>query len=312
MKLPRWTEENIPDQTGRVAIVTGSNTGLGFCTAHRLAEKGASVVLACRSAEKSEVARKKILEMVPNANIELIPLDLTLQQSVKEFVAAYQDTHDRLDLLINNAGVMMCPFARTEDGYELQIATNHFGHFTLTALLLPLLMKTENSRIVSVSSMAARMGSIHFDDLNYIEREYNKMEAYSQTKLANLLFARELNRRLEAAGSKTISLAAHPGWTQTDLQRHSILFKILNPFFAMPSPRGSLPTLRAATDRNAKGGKFYGPHGFNEMKGYPVLVNPEKGKNSEAINWDDSKRLFDMSEDITGVKFEFNKVAEKA
>ncbi len=311
MKLPRWTEENIPDQTGRVAIVTGSNTGIGFYTALYLAEKGASVVMACRTAEKASKARDRILAKVPDANIELIPLDLSSQQSVKEFATAYEDSHDKLDLLINNAGVMMCPFERTGDGYELQLGTNHFGHFTLTALLLPLLMKTENSRIVTVSSMAARMGSINFRDLNYTERKYDKMEAYSQTKLANLLFARELNKRLKDAGSSTVSLAAHPGWTATDLQRHVGIFRFLNFFIAMPTPKGSLPTLRAAVDRNAKGGKFYGPHGFNEMKGYPVLVNPEKGKNAEAVNWDDSKKLFDMTEDITGIKFEFG-VAEKA
>ncbi len=303
--MEKWTQNDITDQKGKTAIVTGSNTGIGFYTAKFLAEKGAHVIMACRSRKKAEAAKARIVNDVPNASLELMELDLSSQASVKKFAQKFSKKYSTLDLLINNAGVMMCPFSRTEDGFELQLATNHFGHFTLTGLLLPKLMKIENSRIVSVSSMAARFGKIAFDDPNYHNRPYDKMKAYGQTKLANLLFGRELNRRLEEAGKSTIALIAHPGWTSTDLQRHSPIAKFMNLFFAMPTWKGSLPTLRAATDPEAQGGKYYGPGGRMEMRGWPVLVNPEVGRNAEAVNWPDAKRLWEMSEELTQTRYEF-------
>ncbi|MDP8205600.1 MAG: oxidoreductase [Candidatus Electryonea clarkiae] len=299
-----WTQKDIPDQSGRIAIVTGSNTGLGFHTVRFLVEKNAKVVMACRSQEKAKTARDNILGDFPDAGIDLITLDLSRQASVREFAAAYREKYDKLDLLINNAGVMMCPFDRTEDGFELQLGTNHFGHFALTGLLMPTLLATENSRIVTLSSMAARSGRIDFDDLNFEKRLYKEMEAYGQTKLANLLFARELQRRFEEAGHKTLSLAAHPGWTATDLQRHVGVFKYLNYIVAMPAPKGSLPTMRAATEPGVKGGDYFGPDGWMEMRGYPVVVDPTVGRNAEAVNFPDAKRLWEVSEELTGVKYE--------
>jgi NAD(P)-dependent dehydrogenase (short-subunit alcohol dehydrogenase family) len=296
--MKKWTLDNIPDQSGRVANVTGANTGIGFETAAALAAKNATVVMACRNRQKAEDAMDKIRERTPDAKLEFIELDLASLASVERFAAAYRAGHERLDLLINNAGVMVPPLGQTEDGFELQFGCNHLGHFALTGRLLDLLEATPGARVVTVSSMAHRRGKMDFDNLN-AEKGYRKMPAYGQSKLANLLFTFELQRRLEAAGSSLVATAAHPGWTGTDLQRHSAVIKFLNNFFAQTPPMGALPTLRAAVDPEAAGGDYYGPKGFYEMRGYPTKV----GTTPAAKNELDARRLWEVSEKLTGVSF---------
>jgi NAD(P)-dependent dehydrogenase (short-subunit alcohol dehydrogenase family) len=289
----------MPDQTGRVAIVTGANTGIGFETAAALAAKNARVIMACRNRQKAEDAMARIRERTPEAELELIELDLASLASVERFATAFREGHERLDLLINNAGVMVPPLGHTEDGFELQFGCNHLGHFALTGRLLDLIEATSSSRIVNVSSMAHRYGTMDFDNLN-AEKGYDKMPAYGQSKLANLLFTFELQRRLEAKKSSVKATAAHPGWTGTDLQRHSGLIRFFNFFFAQTPPMGALPTLRAATDPDAKGGDYFGPKGFYEMRGYPKKV----GTTPAARNELDARRLWEISEKLTGVSFE--------
>ncbi len=296
--MSKWNLDNMPDQTGRITIVTGANTGIGFETAAALASKNATVVLACRNRQKAEDAMQKIRERTPDADLEFIELDLASLASVEKFAETYRSGHDRLDLLINNAGVMIPPFGTTEDGFELQFGCNHLGHFALTGRLLDLLEATPGARVVNVSSIAHRQGTMDFDNLN-AEKGYRSMPAYGQSKLANLLFTFELQRRLEGAGSAVKATASHPGWTGTDLQRHSGLFRVLNHFFAQTPPMGALPTLRAATDAEAEGGDYFGPKGFYEMRGYPIAV----GTTPAAKNELDARRLWEVSEKLTNVSF---------
>ena len=296
--MTKWTHDRIPDQTGRTAVVTGSNTGIGFETAATLAAKHAAVVLACRDRQKADDAIRRIRARTPSARLELIELDLASLASVNRFADAFRADHDRLDLLINNAGVMIPPFALTEDGFELQFGCNHLGHFALTGRLVDLLEATPGARVVNVASLAHRYGAMDFDNLN-AEKGYDKMKAYGQSKLANLLFTSELRRRLERAGSGLMATAAHPGWTGTDLQRHSAFIMLANRFFAQTPPLGALPTLRAATDPEAAGGDYYGPRGFLEMRGYPKKV----GAAPAAANDVDARRLWQVSEELTGVAF---------
>ena len=301
MTTEHWTADRIGDLAGRVAIVTGANTGIGKETARALAQKGARVVLACRSAARGEDALRDLREAPLAGTVELELLDLSSLASVRDFAGRFKGRTDRLDLLINNAGVMMPPASKTAEGFELQFGTNHLGHFALTGLLADLLLGTEGSRVVTVSSEAHKWGEINFDDLQWEARPYKKMAAYGQSKLANLIFAYELQRRLGAAGSGTRSLAAHPGWTGTDLQRNSSLFRFFNPMFAMKPWQGALPTLRAATDPEAAGGLFFGPDGFMGMRGYPVPGT----SNSTSHDEDSARRLWEVSEALTGVSFPF-------
>jgi len=296
--MKRWTLDQMPDQTGRVAIVTGANTGIGFETAAALAAGNATVVLACRSGKKAEEAMRRIRQRTPETHLEYIELDLASLASVERFAESYRAAHDRLDLLINNAGVMIPPLGRTEDGFELQFGCNHLGHFALTGRLMDTLAATPGARVVNVSSMAHRYGVMDFDNLN-AEKRYEKIPAYGQSKLANLLFTFELQRRLERIGSGVLATAAHPGWTGTDLQRHSSVIAFLNHFFAQSPPMGALPTLRAATDPMAAGGDYYGPRGFYEMRGYPKKVETSPAARNEL----DAHRLWEVSEDLTGVAF---------
>lgn len=300
MTTEHWTADRIGDLAGRVAIVTGANTGIGKETARALAQKGARVVLACRSAARGEDALRDLREAPLAGTVELELLDLSSLASVRDFAGRFKGRTDRLDLLINNAGVMMPPASKTAEGFELQFGTNHLGHFALTGLLADLLLGTEGSRVVTVSSEAHKWGEINFDDLQWEARPYKKMAAYGQSKLANLIFAYELQRRLGAAGSGTRSLAAHPGWTGTDLQRNSSLFRFFNPILAMRPWQGALPTLRAATDPAAAGGVFFGPHGFMGMRGYPVPVTSTPASRDEDI----ARRLWEISEALTGVSFQ--------
>jgi NAD(P)-dependent dehydrogenase (short-subunit alcohol dehydrogenase family) len=300
MSTKRWTYEDVPRQGGRVAIVTGANTGIGFEAARALAKKGARVILGCRSREKGEAAVARIETEKPEEKPELALLDLADLKSVHRFADEVLGGSERLDLLINNAGVMACPESRTAQGFERQFGVNHLGHFALTALLMPLVSRTPESRVVTVSSQAHRAGSIVFDDLDFSRRGYNPMGAYGQSKLANLLFTFELQRRLEASGADTIAVAAHPGWTATDLQRHAWYARWLNPLFAMSTEKGALPTLRAATAPDANGGDYYGPGGFYEMWGYPERV----GSSDAAQSLEDAERLWTVSEELTGARFD--------
>ena len=297
--MTAWTFNDIPDQTGRTAIVTGANTGLGLETARMLALKGADVVLACRNLDKGQAALAQILADRPAGSATLAALDLSDLDSVAAFASSFTASHERLDLLINNAGVMVPPLGRTRQGFELQFGTNHLGHFALTGRLLPLLQHTPGARVVVVASTAQRAGRINFDDLNWERRSYRAWGAYGQSKLANMLFALELQRRLAASDAQVRATAAHPGWTATDLQRTTGFVRLLNPLFAMKPADGALPTLRAATDPTAAGGSYWGPSGFFEVNGPPAPARIPAAAQDEAV----AARLWEVSETLTGVTF---------
>ena len=294
----------IPKQSGRVAIVTGANTGLGFETALVFARKDIEVIMACRNVEKANDAMKRIREKVPEAQLQFLELDLMNLDTVRTFAQAYKKQYDRLDLLINNAGIMIPPFQETKQGFESQMGVNYFSHFLLTGLLLDVLNKTKGSRIVTLSSKAHENGKIDFDNLNS-EQSYSKFTAYAQSKLACLMFSLELNRRLKADGHETISVAAHPGVSTTDLGRHinKFLYYLLMPvfvFFTHKPEKGALPTIMAALDDDVEGGDYFGPIGFKEMKGAPGKVN---GK-PHAYNEDVAKKLWQISEQLVDYTYE--------
>lgn len=288
-------------------MITGANSGLGFETALALAEKGARVVLAVRNLEKGEQAVGKILAAVPAAQVSLQKLDLTSLDSVRAAAGELRAKHPRINLLINNAGIMYGPKSTTQDGFESQLGVNHLGHFALTGLLIDHILPAPGSRVLTVSSEAHRImagGGIDFDDLQS-ERGYNQYTAYGKSKLANLLFVYELQRRLADKGAGTISVAAHPGASRTDLGRNSspvmkwLLEKIFFPFFAQSAGAGALPSLRAATDPTVTGGQFYGPGGFAGVAGPPVVVkSTRKSHDSEA-----QRKLWVVSEQLTGVTY---------
>lgn len=308
MKNDNWTSENIPDQSGKVAIVTGASSGIGYEAARIMANKGASVIIAVRSLDKGNAAASKIVAQNKDADVTVMLLDLADLASVKAFAGDIKAKQGRLDLLVNNAGVMIPPYAQTADGFELQFGTNHLGHFALTAQLYGLLEGTDGSRIVNVSSGAHTAGHLDFDDLTWEKRRYRAWSAYGDSKIANLYFTYELDRRLKAAGSRVKAIAAHPGWTATDLQRHSSLINFLNGFFAQSIAMGTLPTLRAAFDPAATGGEYYGPGGFRGMRGYPVEVQSNELSHDAAI----ADRLWQVSEALTGVTFDAGKKSEVA
>lgn len=296
-----WTFDSIPEQTGRTVIVTGANTGIGYETARALARKGARVTLACRDMKKATDAAARIQAEGISGSVQAQALDLSDLESVRAFAESFSAAQQRLDLLINNAGVMIPPKGQTKQGFELQFGTNHLGHFALTAHLLPLLLRAPGSRIVVVSSTAHHMGRMNFDDLNFEQRGYRAWAAYAQSKLANLLFARELQQRLSAAGAGTIVTAAHPGYTATDLQRNSALTsRLLNPLLAMKPADGALPTLRAATDPDAKHGEYFGPKGLFEISGPPDRARYNRRAQDNAA----AARLWTTSEELTRVRFE--------
>ncbi|GHG02552.1 MULTISPECIES: SDR family NAD(P)-dependent oxidoreductase [Amycolatopsis] len=295
-----WTEREVPSQRGRVAVITGANTGLGFDTAKVLAERGATVVLAVRDVEKG---KQSAARLGADADVTVQELDLASLESVRAAAADLHTTLPKIDLLINNAGVMYPPRQTTRDGFELQFGTNHLGHFALTGLLLDLLLPVEGSRVVTVASIAHRIrAGIHFDDLQW-EDSYDRVAAYGQAKLANLMFAYELQRRLAPHGT-TASIAAHPGVARTELMRNSpaamrAVFPLVAPLFTQSSERGALPILRAATDPTALGGQYYGPAGPGGYRGRPQVVASSPQSYDGAIQ----RRLWAVSEELTAVKF---------
>lgn len=301
MSNQNWNTENIPDQSSRVVIVTGSSSGIGYEAARVLANKNAEVIIAVRSLDKGNAAAGKIRAQNKGANVKVMLLDLADLASVKSFSNEFKNGYSKLDLLINNAGVMIPPYGKTKDGFELQFGTNHLGHFALTAQLLPLLTATAGSRIVNVSSGAHNVGNLNFDDLTWEKRGYSSWRAYGDSKIANLYFTYELDKKLKDSGAGTIATAAHPGYTDTELQRHSTLINMGNSIFSQSISMGALPTLRAAVDENLRGGEYFGPGGFMEMWGYPKQVKSNQLSHDEKI----AQKLWTVSEELTGVKFEF-------
>jgi NAD(P)-dependent dehydrogenase (short-subunit alcohol dehydrogenase family) len=288
------------DQAGRVAIVTGANSGIGFETARNLACRGARVVMACRSQTRGQAAADRIREESPPGEVELELLDLSKLASVRSFAARFAERFDRLDLLINNAGVMAPPKTKTEDGFELQLATNHLGHFALTGLLLPMLLATTGSRVVVLASHMHRLAALDLDDLNFEHRIYSRWLAYGQSKLANLLFAQELHRRLSSAGATTIAVSAHPGWAATELQRNVGVTTIFNPLLAQDGRAGARPTLHAATAAEVHGGDYFGPRGFLGLTGRPTRARSNRRARDSTL----ARKLWERSEDLTGVRYE--------
>ncbi|MEO8385211.1 MAG: oxidoreductase [Betaproteobacteria bacterium] len=297
-----WRLEHVPDQTGRLAIVTGANVGLGFETALALAGKGCAVVLACRNIDKATEAKSRILAQFQNANIDCIALDLASQRSVRAFAAAFMAKHQKLDLLINNAGIMMPPYALSEDGFESQFAANYLGHFALTGLLLPLFANVAGARVVSLSSLAHRWSGIHFDDINFAHG-YDKRQAYGQSKLACLMFAYELQRRLNKAGASAISVAAHPGVSATNLFQNlpapARLFTPLMSLVFQSAEAGALSILYAALGDDIVGGNYCGPRSMREMRGAPVKVDSNR-RSKDAVA---AAKLWTLSEGLTDVRF---------
>ncbi|WP_328555675.1 oxidoreductase [Streptomyces sp. NBC_00358] len=304
-----WNAQDVPEQSGRTAVVTGANSGLGYVSARELARKGARVVLACRSERRGAEAVDRLVAEVPGANVEFIRLDLGELDSVREFVSVFERTHDRLDLLLNNAGVMALPLGRTADGFETQFGVNHLGHFALTGLLFPVIAETPGARIVTVSSMVHALSDLDLDDLNSEKGPYRKWIAYARSKSANLLFTRELARRLSGAGSDAVAAAAHPGYASTNLQTAGPrlegrkaaerLMELGNRVFAQSAEAGALPTLYAATAPGVEPDTFVGPS-FAMWRGSPAT--------SWRARWtrDDTRaqQLWAASERLTGVTYE--------
>ncbi len=312
----KWTQKDIPDLTGKVIVVTGANSGLGFECSKTFAEKGATVVLTARNMQKGEQARDEILAEQPAASLDLMQLDVGSLSSVHQFVTAFKSKYDRLDVQLNNAGVMAIPRQETPDGFEMQLGVNHLGHFALTGQLLDVITSTPQARIHNVSSSANYNGTINFDDLMG-EVEYGRWSAYSQSKLANIFFTFELQKRLTAAGVDTIANASHPGLVIGNLQANSVeqsgtkieaqLYRFSQLFIAQDIKMGVLPMLYGCTAEEAKGGVFYGPRTFN-LRGYPA----EKKANKEAYDADALRRFWQVSEELTGITYSFSPSAQAA
>jgi len=300
--MTNWTKNDIPNLNGKVFIVTGANSGIGYESSLALAEKGATVVMACRNSEKAQRAMEKIKAAVPDAKVETMELDLASLKSIREFADTFKKKYDKLDVLINSGGPVIAKQSTTEDGFESHFGVGHLGHFALTALLLDVILKTPSSRIVTVGSRMHVNATMVWDDL-MSERSYDAMKAYPQSMLAKILFAFELSRRLEAKGTSTISVAVHPGlantgWVENNLNGFmKIIGKLMSATTYQSAEMGALPILRAATDAEVKSGSYYGPE--NDAKGYPVEVKASASAYNEA----DAKKLWEMSEKLTGVEF---------
>ena len=308
MKKIGWTVDEIPSQEGRVIVVTGANSGLGYHTSRALAQRGGRVIMACRNLERGEEARQRLMQESPLHVPEVWQLDLASLDSVKRFAKKYRDEEGQLDLLINNAGLMAIPYYKTEDGFEMQFGVNHLGHFALSARLWPLLSATTGARLVQVSSLAHLMGKIHFEDIHW-EGKYNKWGAYGMSKLANLLFIHELTKRLSGGQVQVIAAAAHPGYANTELQAKGAkmkgsrlgadTFNLANRLVAQSPEMGALPSLFAATDPHVAPGDYYGPGGFMRLTGWPAPDKPS----SSRVNSEVARQLWELSEKLTGVDF---------
>jgi NAD(P)-dependent dehydrogenase (short-subunit alcohol dehydrogenase family) len=301
----KWTVEQIPSQAGRTAVVTGANSGLGLIAARELARAGASVVMACRNAEKAAKAAEDVRSAAPGADVTVESLDLSSLDSVRAFAERFRASGRPIDLLINNAGLMAPPRGETADGFELQLGTNHLGHFALTGLLIGALEGRDDARVVTLSSNAHKFGKIDFDDLQRSKR-YRRWNAYGQSKLANVMFALELDRRLRAAGSNVKSIGAHPGYSATNLQSAAPplldrgIMAVTNRLLAQSAEMGTLPVLYAATLPGLEGGSYIGPTGFAEQRGYPDVVKPTRAARDEDV----ARQLWEVSEELTGVRYE--------
>lgn len=302
----KWTIKNMPDLSGKVIVVTGANSGIGFESAKEFARKGAEVILACRSMEKGEGAASTIRAEIPDAKLKPMVLDLSSLKSVRAFADEFNAACTRLDILLNNAGIMMVPYNKTEDGFERQLGINHLGHFALTGLLINVLLNTPNARVVNVSSNAHRFGELDFDNLMLENSEaYTPMKSYGNSKLANLLFTYEMQRFLDTKQANMISVAAHPGISTTNLANHlahPLLMKLVMPLFGwmmQSAAMGALPSIRAAVDPDVFGGQYFGPDGRKEQKGYPIVVP----SNEASQNREDARRLWEVSEELTGVRY---------
>ena len=306
--MTRWTVDQIPDQSGRIVLVTGANSGLGFQTSRALARAGARVLMGCRDQQRADRAFDDIKSEVPEAQIEIVSLDLASLDSVRAAASDVANRTDRLDVLVNNAGVMAIPRHETADGFEMQFGTNHLGHFALTGLLLDRILRAPSSRIVTVSSNAHRAGRMNFADLQGA-RTYRRWLAYGQSKLSNLLFAYELQRRLEASGESTISVAAHPGFAATHLQAvgpemtgRRLVGRVMalgNRLLAQSDEQGALPQLYAATAPDVRGGEYFGPSGLAEQRGHPKRVR----SNRRSHDAEAARRLWQISEELTGITY---------
>jgi NAD(P)-dependent dehydrogenase (short-subunit alcohol dehydrogenase family) len=304
--MAKWDETDIGDLAGRVAIVTGANSGIGWEAARMLAQHGAAVVMACRNADKAARAHERLLATHPAGAVSVAPLDLSSLASVRHFAESFGRDHDRLDLLINNAGVMATPKSTTADGFELQLGTNHLGHFALTSQLIEIVTATAGARVVNVSSLAHTMGRIALDDLHG-ERNYSPWGAYNQSKLANLLFTMELQRRLVASGASTLATAAHPGLAATELQSGvggiaGALRPVLSPMWrvvAQSARMGALPTVRAAVGRDVNANDYFGPGGIGEYRGHPERAR-RSARAHDAVT---AALLWEASCEMTGEKF---------
>mgnify|MGYP006290370913 FL=1 len=305
----KWTMDRMPSQEGKTALVTGANSGLGYYASLGLARKGARVVMACRNLEKGEKAREMITEAVPGNRPALMELDLADLGSVQRFAEAFRSEYSHLDLLINNAGLMAIPYRKTADGFEMQFGVNHLGHFALTGLLWPLLEAAPGSRVVNVSSSAHRMGEIAFEDLHWDSRKYRRWKAYGMSKLANILFTREMTRRLNGSGNGVTVAAAHPGYAASNLLAKGSemqgkrfgqrMAAVVNSIFAQSTEMGTLPILYAATEPDVENGAYYGPGGFARMYGYPVRETPDPRRDNPEV----ARRLWDVSRELTGISY---------
>ncbi len=297
---------NIPDLSGKIIVITGANSGIGYQSTRELVRKGAEVIVASRDPVKADRAMHKIIDEIPGAKLKFIELNLASLESVKAFARQFNSTYDRLDILLNNAGIMLVPYGKTVDGFERTIGTNHLGHFALTGLLLDKLSATPGARVVNVASNAHYAGEMDFNNLLFDNGQgYSPMKAYGRSKLANLLFTYELQRRFLSRGMDVIALAAHPGIAATELANHlffNLISWLIQPIMKLvfqSSEMGALPSLRAAIDPEAQGGQYYGPNGKGERSGYPVLVD----SNSSSKNEEDAQKLWEISEELTGIKY---------
>ncbi|MDV7765955.1 oxidoreductase [Peribacillus sp. CSMR9] len=305
--IEKWNGEDMADVSGQTIVITGANSGLGFETAFALAGKGAEIILAVRNASKGEKAVDRIISVHPKANVRVMQLDLSDLSSIRHFADSFNENYDSLSVLINNAGVMIPPYSKTKDGFELQFGSNHLGHFALTGLLLPRILSTPKSRVVTLSSLAAINGFIDFGNLNG-ENGYKPMKYYGQSKLANLLFARELQNKFNQHEANPISVACHPGLAHTNLMSRGSgkpmnrFVHFLSKTFTQPANMGALPTLYAATEPTLTGGEYIGPDGKKSRKGFPrkdTIIDT-------LYNEETSKRLWDISETMSGVKYCFS------